>query len=110
VDLTRGHDLEAILSQTSDGMVGYWREMADDALALADEMTDAESKRSMLEIAAGCSGAAVGLGPAGQMGRTRCNRDAGPGRRAHLVPQVPPSPLHLQCSARKEAPGDSVGG
>jgi hypothetical protein len=36
-----------------DNMVGYWREMADDALALAEEMKDYENKRSMLEIAVG---------------------------------------------------------
>ena len=36
-----------------DNMVGYWREMADETLAMAEEMKDAENKRSMREIAAG---------------------------------------------------------
>jgi hypothetical protein len=36
-----------------DNMVGYWREMADETLAIAEEMKDAENKWSMLEIAAG---------------------------------------------------------
>jgi hypothetical protein len=40
-------------SEATDGMVGYWREMADETLAIAEEMKDAENKRSMLEVAAG---------------------------------------------------------
>jgi hypothetical protein len=43
--------VEALLSRATDA--DYWRAMAKEALALAEEMTDAESKRSMLEIAAG---------------------------------------------------------
>ena len=39
--------------EVSDVMVGYWREMADDALALAEEMKNTEDQRSMREIAAG---------------------------------------------------------
>ena len=39
--------------EASGGMVGYWREMADETLAIAEEMKDAENKRSMLEVAAG---------------------------------------------------------
>lgn len=50
--------------QTVDDMAGYWRKMAEDALALAEDMTDPESKRSMLEIAAGYQQLASGSEPA----------------------------------------------
>jgi hypothetical protein len=39
--------------EATDNMVGYWREMADETLAIAEEMKNAENKRSMLEVAAG---------------------------------------------------------
>jgi hypothetical protein len=40
------------------------RVMAEEARAIAEEMTDPESKRSMLEIAAGCELLANGSDPA----------------------------------------------
>jgi hypothetical protein len=43
--------VEALLTQATDA--DHWRAMAEEALVIAEEMTDAESKRSMLEIAAG---------------------------------------------------------
>jgi hypothetical protein len=46
-----GRDVEALLTQATDA--DHWRAMAEEALVIAEEMTDAESKRSMLEIAAG---------------------------------------------------------
>jgi hypothetical protein len=51
-------------AQTADDMAGYWRKMAEDALALAEDMMDPESKRSMLEIAAGYRQLASGSEPA----------------------------------------------
>jgi hypothetical protein len=44
--------VEAI-SNTPNDMAAYLREMAREARAIAAEMADPESKRSMLEIAAG---------------------------------------------------------
>jgi hypothetical protein len=58
-----GSSMEAF-AQTADDMAGYWRKMAEDALALAEDMMDPESKRSMLEIAAGYRQLASGSEPA----------------------------------------------
>lgn len=40
-----------LLSAAGD-LTDYWRPMASEALAFADDMTDPESKRAMLEVAA----------------------------------------------------------
>jgi hypothetical protein len=42
-----------ILPLAAEDLAGRMREMAAEARAIAEEMTDPESKRSMLEIAAG---------------------------------------------------------